>query len=154
MMDRHNKTTELITRLAAIPARITHAISGRTEAQLRIAPADSEWSAAEVLAHLRASDDILTARAFMILARNNPPMPSFDDRIWAEVAGYVQADIHTSLEAFRLRRAELVAMLRRVALGDWERTGAHEERGSVTLLGIIEGLVEHEEEHCEQLEAL
>jgi hypothetical protein len=145
---------DLIARLAATPARISQAISGMTEAQLRAPAADSEWSAAEVLAHLRASDDILSSRAFMILARDNPPLPSFDERRWAAVAGYVQADVQASLEAFRLRRAELAAMLRRATAGDWERTGVHEEHGPMTLLDVIQRVVEHEEEHCEQLAVL
>jgi hypothetical protein len=33
-------------------------------------------------------------------------------------------------------------------------TGAHEERGPITLLNVIESVVEHEEEHGEQLEAI
>ena len=145
---------DLIDRLSATPARIAQAVAGWPAARLRAVPADSAWSAAEILAHVRATDDILAFRAFMILARDNPPMPSFDERRWAEVAGYTRADFHTSLEAFRLRRAELAAMLGRAAPDDWERTGAHEERGPITLLDVIEGVVEHEEEHCEQLEAL
>ena len=147
-------TADLIARLSATPARIAQAIAGWSDMRLRAAAADGAWSAAEILAHLRATDDILAFRAFMILARDNPPMPSFDERRWAEVAGYTQADVHTSLEAFRLRRAELAAMLCRAAASDWERTGAHEERGPITLLDVIAGVVEHEEEHCEQLEAL
>ena len=146
-------TADLIDRLSATPARIARAIAGWPDARLRAAPAGA-WSAAEVLAHLRASDDILALRAFMILARDNPPLPSFDDRRWAEVAGYAQADFHASLEAFRLRRAELAAMLGRAAAGDWDRAGAHEQRGPITLLDVVQWIVEHEEEHCEQLEAL
>ena len=147
-------TADLIDRLSAIPARIARAVAGWPAARLHAAPADGAWSAVDILAHLRATDDILAFRAFMILARDNPPMPSFDERRWAEVAGYPQADFRTSLEAFRLRRAELAAMLRRAAAGDWQRTGAHEERGPITLLDVIESVVEHEEEHCEQLEAI
>jgi hypothetical protein len=81
-------------------------------------------------------------------------LPSFDERRCAEAAGYAQAEFHTSLETFRLRRAELAAMLRRAAPGGWRRAGAHEERGPITLLDVIESVMEHEEEHCEQLEAL
>jgi hypothetical protein len=147
-------TAALIVRLAAIPARLAQAVAGWPAARLHAAPADGAWSAADILAHLRATDDILAFRAFMILARDNPPMPSFDERRWAEVAGYPQADFHGSLEAFRLRRAELAAMLRRAVAEDWQRTGAHEERGPITLLDVIESVVEHEEEHCEQLEAI
>ena len=153
-MEHNSQTAALIARLAATPARIAQAISGWAEAQIRATSVDSEWSPAEILAHLRASDDILALRAYMILTRDNPPMPSFDERRWAEVAGYAQADFQASLETFRLRRAELVAMLRRAAPGDWERTGVHEERGPTTLLDIIEHIVGHEEEHCAQIESL
>ena len=145
---------ELIPRLSAIPTRIAQTVAGWPAARLHSAPADGAWSAADILAHLRATDDILAFRAFMILARDNPPMLSFDERRWSKVAGYPQADFHTSLEAFRLRRAELVAMLRRAATEDWQRTGAHEERGPLTLLDVIGSVVEHDEEHCEQLEAI
>ena len=45
-------------------------------------------------------------------------------------------------------------MLRRIALDDWDRVGIHEARGTITLLDVIGTLVEHEEEHCDQLEAI
>ena len=147
-------TADLIASLAATPARIAQATAGWTDAQLRAAPAAGAWSAAEILAHLRATDDVLAYRAYMILARDRPPMASFDERRWAEVVGYAQADFHASLEVFRLRRAELAAMLRRSAPEAWERLGVHEERGPITLRDVIAGVVEHEEEHCEDLEAM
>jgi len=56
------------------------------------------------------------------------------------------------VRAYALRRAELVAALRRASPDDWRRVGAHEERGAVTLLDIVRSLVEHEEEHAAQLE--
>jgi hypothetical protein len=152
MLD-NRQTSDLIARLSASPARIAEATVGWSEGQLRAAP-DGEWSAAAILAHLRASDDILAYRAYMILVRDSPPMPSFDERRWAEVAGYIEANFHISLEAFRLRRAELVAMLRRAGPGDWQRSGAHEERGQVALTEIISHVVEHEEEHCLQIEVI
>jgi DinB superfamily len=146
--------TDLIDRLSVSPARIAQATAGWSDTQLRAAPAGDEWSAGMILAHIRASDDILAYRAYMLLVRDGVPMPSFDERRWAEVAGYTKSDFRTSLEAFRLRRAELVGMLRRAHPDDWRRSGVHEERGSITLIDIITHVVEHEEEHCTQLEAL
>src|SRR5262249_35641232 len=93
-------------------------------------------------------------RAYMILVRDGAPLASFDERRWAEVAGYTVADFHTSLEAFRLRRAELVGMLWRTHPNDWQRSGIHEEHGSIALTDIITHIVEHEDEHCTQLEAI
>jgi hypothetical protein len=153
-MPNSQQTNDLIARLSAIPARIGQATAGWSEGQLRAAPAGHDWSAAAVLAHMRASDDILAYRAYMILVRDSAPLPSFDERRWAEVAGYTEADFRTSLEAFRLRRAELAAMLRRAGPGDWRRSGVHEERGALALIDIITHVVEHEEEHCAQIEAL
>jgi hypothetical protein len=113
-----------------------------------------DWSAAAILAHLRASDDNITPRIYAMLVRDNPPLPAYDDRRWAEVAGYERADFRTSLSAFTLRRAELVVLLRRLAPADWQRTGLHEAHGSITLLQVVTHLVEHEEEHCRQLETI
>jgi hypothetical protein len=148
-----SQTQNLLDRLATIPARIARAVAGRSEAELQAQPAGDEWSAAAIFAHLRASDDILTPRLYAILVRDNPPLPAYDDRRWAEVAGYAQADFQTSLSLFTLRRAELVAMLRRIAPADWQRAGHHETHGPISILQIVTHLVEHEEEHCTQLEA-
>jgi hypothetical protein len=43
-------------------------------------------------------------------------------------------------------------MLGRIASEDWRRIGLHEVCGPVSLLNVITTLVEHEEEHCAQLE--
>lgn len=143
---------DLLVRLAGIPARVASAVAGRSETLLHRPSVADGWSAAEIFAHMRASDDIMTPRVFMILVRDQPPLTAYDERSWAEVAGYTQADFQTSLQAFTLRRAELVSMLHRIASEDWRRVGVHEARGPISLLDVITKLVEHEEEHCAQLE--
>lgn len=144
----------LLDQLAYAPQRTQNAVSGWSEAQIYGASAAGEWSAAEILAHLRASDDILAYRVYTILARDTPPLPAYDERRWAEVAGYAQADFRASLDTFARRRGELVALLRRIAPEDWERSGMHESRGDMTLREVVTTLVEHEEEHVAQIEAL
>ena len=149
-----SQTDNLLDRLAHIPERISRATAGWSVTDLHTRSATDEWSAAAIFAHLRASDDILTPRLYPMLVRDNPPLAAFDDRRWAEVAGYEQADFQTSLHLYTLRRAELVAMLRRLAPADWQRTGLHETRGPISILQAVTHLVEHEEEHCDQLEAI
>jgi len=145
---------DVIERLRDVPARIAKAFDGRAAARLDAAPAGDGWSAGEILAHLRASNDIVATRAYMILARDNPPLPAFDERAWAAVAGYARLEILDSLQACTSRREELVAALREVAPEGWARTGQHEARGPITLLDVLAGLMEHEEEHCAQIESL
>ena len=112
------------------------------------------WAAQDILAHLRAADDIITPRIYMILARENPSLSAYDERRWAEIARYACQDFATSLALFTLRRAEVVMVLQNVDSEAWERIGIHEILGSISLFEIVQGLVEHEEEHCAQLEAI
>jgi DinB family protein len=142
----------LVERLSSVPHRIANAIEGLSAAELRIAP-NGDWSIGQVLAHLRASDDILAYRIYCILARDQPQLPAYDERRWAEVAGYTQtADPRELLDVYTGRRAELVDILRRIAPADWQRVGTHEERGPITIADVATYLVEHEEEHCPQIE--
>jgi hypothetical protein len=117
-------------------------------------PADGEWSAVAVLAHLRASDDILAPRLVAMLVREEPTLPAFDERRWSEVMGYAEADFQELLATFTFRRAELVRVLRDLSADDWQRAGLHEARGRMTLLDTLRHLAAHEVEHCLQLEAL
>jgi len=142
----------LLKRLSDVPVRIAHAVANLSEADKHMAVSNGEWSAAEILAHLRASDDIVSHRLYAILARDNPILSAYDERRWAEIAGYPHADFELSLKTYTLRRTELVKMLRQVALQDWERLGTHEVKGTISLLDVATSLVEHEEEHCLQLE--
>ena len=86
--------------------------------------------------------------------RDEPALVAFDERRWAEVAGYTELPPALLLQGYAARRAELVAMLRRLAPGDWERAGRHEVAGRVTLLDIARSMAEHEAEHISQLQAM
>lgn len=146
-------TTAILDRLAMVPERIARAITGWTPADLRAPLTAGGWSAADVLAHLRASDEIQAWRLHALLVRDELPLPGFDERRWAEAAGYASNKFVSSLIIYRLRRQDLVATLRRATLTDWQRHGIHEEYGRCTLLALAIRLVEHEEEHCINLEA-
>lgn len=152
-MRETTRIDDLLVRLAGIPAQVASTVAGWSESRLHTPSVTGGWSAAEIFAHMRASDDIMAPRVYMILVRDRPPLAAYDERHWAEVAGYAQADFQPSLQAFTLRRAELVSTLRRIAPEEWRRVGVHEARGPVSLLDVITTLVEHEEEHCAQLEA-
>ena len=144
--------TELLNRLAATPMKIVRLVAGLTAQQLQTAPASGGWAPREILAHLRASDDILTSRIQMLLTRDNPPIYAFDERRWAELAGYASHNFHTSLTLFTLRRDEIIKILEQLPAEAWERIGTHELNGPFSLTSLLEKIARHEEEHCIQLE--
>jgi uncharacterized damage-inducible protein DinB len=143
----------LLSRFAAIPGHIAQAVEGRNEEELQARPAQDEWSITEIFAHMRAVDDIFTLRIYAILVRDSTPLAAYDERLWAEVARYAEGEFHASLHLFTLRRAELINTLRHIAPEDWQRVGIHEELGAQSVLSIVSGLVEHEEEHTAQMAA-
>ncbi len=147
-------TESLVDRLADIPHRIARSVVDWSVAELRAQPVVGEWSATEVLAHLRAADDILTPRIYMMLVRDNPTLLAYEERVLAALMGYAESDFNTSLQTFTLKRDELVNALRRLTSEQWERTGVHENKGSMTIFKLVNDMVLHEEEHCRQIEAL
>ncbi len=144
----------IINRLAAIPILLAQTTELASETDVHTPPAQGEWTIAEVFAHIRASDDLLTPRVYAILVRDQSPLIAYNERYWAEIVGYAQADFHPSLMLFTLRRAELIDVLRQLAPSDWQRVGIHEERGPITLFEMVKGWVGHEEEHCQQITAI
>lgn len=142
---------DLVRRLADIPGAVAAAAEGLTPEQLSAVPADDEWSAVAILAHLRCADDILTPRLVQMLVREEPTMPLFDDRRWGEVMGYDAADFHELLATFTFRRAEIVRVLRRLSATDGRRRGALDAGRTITIQETLRHLVEHEEEHVLQL---
>ncbi|GCE07058.1 hypothetical protein KDAU_43870 [Dictyobacter aurantiacus] len=152
--DDQDEIVELVQHMAAIPERLVRAMNGKTRAQLTRRPAPGEWSAHEIFAHMRAVDDIVTTRIYMLLTRQDAPLVAFDERRWAEAAHYAERDIHQSLTLFTLRRIEIVATLRQLFFEDWQRLGRHETYGTQSLIGIVRDLASHEGEHCSQIEKL
>ena len=61
-----------VSELAGAPARVARSAHGRTDAALHASPAAGEWSAAEVLAHLRACGAVWGSVVARMLAEDEP----------------------------------------------------------------------------------
>src|SRR5438067_2490663 len=125
-MAQNQQIEQVLSRLVSAPARFAAAISRLEDADSVTSAQAGEWSPVEVLAHVRASHDIIEPRIYHILVRDNPVLLAYDDARWAEVAHYASLPVIESLEAMRLRRDELVRTLRSLSEADWERVGTHE----------------------------
>ncbi len=146
--------SQVVDRLDEAVRQLTFVMMDIEPEDLATRPDDDEWSPIEILAHLKASDDITTPRVAIILTHPSPAFQSIDERTWAEIAGYVNAPADQTLMAYQRRRAELVWQLRRLPDDAWDRAANHEGRGRITLLDLLRSLAKHEEEHLAQLEAM
>lgn len=158
-----SKSTHLLTReqvlaaLAATPARIVALTDGLSPEQLRASPNHDEWSANEVLAHLRACADMWGNSIVAIINEDQPTLRAVNPRTWIKQTDYLDQDFQPSLRAFARQRAELLARLEPLPPADWSRTATVTGAGSVlhrTVLFYSQWLAGHERPHVRQIERI
>ena len=143
--------------LAAAPARLANTTKGLTPAQLLAPPEPGEWSARDVLAHLRACSDMWGKYIMVILSEDRPTFKAVNPTTWIKQTNYRQQEFHPSLQAYTAQRAELLAVLKPLAPEAWSRMatvmtgGKPRER---TVFTYAQWLANHERMHIKQIERI
>ncbi len=118
-------------------------------------PSPEQWSAGEVLAHLRSCGDVWGGCIRRVLAEPEPTIRAVNPRTFIETTDYARLGFADHLAAFTRDRAALLDLLRGLPPADWARravvTGAGRpvER---TVLTYAEWLASHERPHLKQVE--
>lgn len=155
MAVRSLQDSEIMELLAAGPKRITTLCNAVDETLLQTAPAPNEWSANEVLAHLRACADVWGDAIERILAEDHPTIRALNPRTWISQTNYLQLTFHTSLNAFSLQRADLVERLQRISPEEWLRSAQVTGAGKALERSVhfyAQWLATHERPHIKQIE--
>jgi hypothetical protein len=140
--------------LAAAPSRIAELTADLTPAQLRTAPASDEWSANDVLAHLRACADVWDGCDMRLLAEDRPTFKANNPRAWITQTDYLDLDFQQSLRAYTTQRADLLAVLESLPRKDWAREATVTGAGKPltrTVLYYADSLAVHERPHLKQI---
>jgi hypothetical protein len=147
---------QILTILKETPPRLAKLSAGLASAQLHTAPGDGEWSANEVLAHLRACNEVWGGYYIMtILAQDKPTIKAVNPRTWIKNTDYLEQEFQHSLRAFTRQRRKLLAVLEPLLPGDWTRTNTLIGAGKPlqqTLLSHADRLGRHERAHMKQIE--
>ena len=143
---------QYLASLETAPHRIAAATAGIDEAKLRT-PDGRNWSVVDILAHLRACDELWTHSIYAMLTEDNPVLPLIDERRWTKVTGYRLLDFKSSFQAFTLKRTELLRVLHALPDDSWARTAVIEGR-THSVFSQTRRMALHEVEHCEQIELL
>jgi hypothetical protein len=124
---------------------------------LRAAPNDGEWSANDVLAHLRACADVWGSCIAAIIAEERPTLRAINPRTWITQTDYRELEFRPSLHAFAAQRAELLAVLEPLPPESWSRAATVTGAGKTlerTVLSYARWLAEHERPHVKQIARL
>ena len=140
--------------LASTPSRLADLTQGLLPAQLLTPPEPGEWSARDVLAHLRACADMWGKYIVVILSEDKPTIKAVNPTTWIKKTDYREQEFQSSLQAFTAQRAELLAVLKPLAPKSWSRiatvTGAGKPRER-SVYTYAQWLANHERPHIKQI---
>ena len=157
MPSRLFTSAQVLTMLAAPPPRITALTAGLAPAPLQTAPAPDQWSANEVLAHLRACADMWGNCIVEIIAHDHPTLRAINPRTWINETDYLEQEFRPSLRSFATQRANLLAVLEPLPHEGWSRAATVTGAGKPlvrTVLVYAQWLAGHERPHLKQIERI
>ena len=154
MSSRSLTIGQVLTMLAETPPRIAELTASLTPAQLRTSPNEGEWSANDVLAHMRSCADMWGGCIATILAEDRPTIRAVNPTTWIKQTDYPQLEFGPSLHAFSEQRAGLLSVLEPLAPEAWARTATVTGAGRAlerTVLSYADWLAHHERPHIKQI---
>jgi uncharacterized damage-inducible protein DinB len=122
-----------------------------SDAQLTKRPDPRNWSAKEVVCHVRDIEESFMMRFLSIMAMDDPKFLPVEPDRWAVDRQYQRNDVQEALAAFKTRREETLRFLRGLKPEQWERGGIHATRGRMTLKDFVELMAWHDDNHLDQL---
>lgn len=145
---------QVLILLAETPTRLAALTVDLSSEALQLRPTPDEWSANEVLAHLRACADVWGNYTITILTEDQPTLRAVSPRTWIKKTNYPELEFRPSLAAFTTQRTALLAVLEPLPLDAWSRSATVKAAGKVreqTVLSYTERLVSHEQPHIKQI---
>lgn len=148
---------ETLHLLAETPYRIAALSHGLADGRLQDKSDEESWSVNDILAHLRACADVWGKSIITMMQQDHPTLRYVSPRTWMKKTNYHQLPFYESFAAFVKQREELLRILQALPGEAWARgatfTGTTRGR-EPTILSYAQRLARHENEHCEQIEAL
>lgn len=144
---------QVLTLLEQTPQRIETITGGLSDRQLGMATAPGEWSAVEILAHLRSCSDVWGGCIERILAEDHPTIRATNPTTYVGRTDYPTLEFGSSWAAYVAQRAAPLAVLHGLKRKQWERGAAVTGAGRPverTLRGYAEWLAVHERTHIKQ----
>jgi hypothetical protein len=126
-------------------------------ARLNDKASHEDWSANDILAHLRACVDVWGNCLQAMLEQEGPTIRYISPRTYIRTTDYPKQEFMISLEVFTQQREALLVSLNSLGTRDWERWATFDDGHKLrkqTVFDTVRRLAKHEGEHCEQVERL
>jgi hypothetical protein len=148
---------QILRILAETPPRLAHLTAGLGHDALHSAPRQGEWSANEVLAHLKACSDVWGKTILSAIVEDQPSMRGINPRTWIRTTDYLELEFADLLKVFTEQRSRFLPMLQKLPPEGWQRTVTLLAGGQAyeqTVLRNADGMARHERAHLKQIERI
>jgi hypothetical protein len=150
-----SQAAELGALLEASKKTLMDARSGLDEEGFRVRPDPSEWSAAEVLAHLWASERAFTELAQAALSQTHLSIaPVTEAHRHAQTKLAERAPVPQILHGLLAQRRGTARLLEGLSSEQLARTLLEPNGDEQSVAGLFKRTAEHENEHAAQIRAL
>jgi len=148
---------QMLPLLAEMPPRIAAITRSLAPTQLRTNPSPDEWSANDVLAHLRSCADVWGGCIVTMVAEDHPTIRAINPLTWIKRTNYPGLEFQASLDAYARQRSELLTVLKPLPVEAWSRKATVTGAGNVlerTVQSYAQRLARHEQPHLKQFERI
>lgn len=148
----HPSASQLSARLQESRAELMAAITGLDDSALRARTASGVWTPAELLAHLLSTERIFIERARKTAKQSGYVVTPVSEDVREEHLGVAKRmPVPQIVHGLLAQRRDTLQFVESLAPSDLERTLSHPVRGEQTALWQIEHVIEHEQEHAEEI---
>jgi len=143
---------ELLTTLSNTPIEVAALVKDLPLSSLVVRASPHEFSLLENVCHLRDIEiEGYTVRIMRILDEEEPQLADVDGARLAIERDYNRENLKEALASFKSARQLNLAILTKTSEEKFERTGIMEGLGKITLLKLLEMMIEHDGSHLDEI---
>jgi len=124
------------------------------DAALRRPEKPGKWSVLEVVQHLADTELVYGYRVRMILTQDTPPIPGYDQDVWARAFRYRELPVAETLAQLAALRPANLRLYRSLDAAQRRRAGLHSERGPESLEHTMRMIAAHDLVHRRQIDRI
>ncbi len=140
-------TPEQIEHYASGGQRLALAIRGLTAADMAAPSEPGRWSIGQLVVHVADAELAMADRMKRVIAMDEPMLLSWDENAFLASLHYDAQSVEDAAMLVELTRRQVGRILRLLPPAAFDRAGAHNEIGRVTLARLISRSDAHLEHH-------
>jgi hypothetical protein len=145
---------EPLSVMAELVPWVEQRVAALDDATLRRPEKPGKWSVLEVVQHLADTELVYGYRVRMILTQDTPPIPGYDQDVWAKAFHYRDLPLAETLAQLRALRPANLRLYRSLDPTQLRRAGLHSERGPESVEHIMRMIAAHDLVHRRQIERI